>query len=142
MKSALKICKLQTATKAVMWSSVPAQTTRSVSQTPARKGRTTKAAFVGGRAQLLTGLTQDALKTLERAVTSESRSTPGDPFCEPQQVVVYRTKSGGWAATHPRTLNSLWCQMPRITVDTAVQFQFGEQRFRLQILGAASTPAS
>jgi hypothetical protein len=57
---------------------------------------------------------------------------PDDPFCEPRQVRVYRTPKG-WAADHPKTVNGLWVRVPQVVVERAVQFQLGEQRFKLVV---------
>ncbi|MBX9578895.1 MAG: FHA domain-containing protein [Gemmataceae bacterium] len=58
---------------------------------------------------------------------------PDDPFCEPRQCRVYRGPKGGWHAEHPKTLNGLWFRVPQIVVERTVQFQVGEQRFRLRV---------
>jgi pSer/pThr/pTyr-binding forkhead associated (FHA) protein len=55
-----------------------------------------------------------------------------DPFCEPRHVRLYRKPSGAWHAENNRTSNGLWVRMPQITVESMVQFQIGEQRFRLR----------
>jgi len=56
-----------------------------------------------------------------------------DPFCEPWHVRLHRGSKGNWHVEHNKTRNGLWLRMPQITVDTLVQFQIGEQRFRLKI---------
>ena len=56
-----------------------------------------------------------------------------DPFCEPRHARVYRTTKGGWNVEHQKTQNGLWLRMAQITVDKAVQFQVGEQRFSLKV---------
>ena len=40
---------------------------------------------------------------------------------------------GGWHAEHNKTQNGLWLRMSQITVESMVQFQIGEQRFRLKV---------
>jgi hypothetical protein len=55
-----------------------------------------------------------------------------DPFCEPKHARVHR-KLKGWHIEHNKTPNGLWLRMPQITVDSMVQFQIGEQRFRLKV---------
>ena len=57
---------------------------------------------------------------------------PDDPFCEPRQVRVYRT-GNGWLADHPKTVNGLWVRLPQMVAERTVQFQLGEQRFKLVV---------
>lgn len=57
---------------------------------------------------------------------------PNDPFCEARQVRVYRTPKG-WVAEHPKTLNGLWVRLPRVVAERILQFQIGEQRFKLVV---------
>ncbi len=56
-----------------------------------------------------------------------------DPFCESKHARVYRTPRGGWAVDHNKTSNGLWVRMPQIAVESVVQFQIGEQRFKLKV---------
>lgn len=58
---------------------------------------------------------------------------PDDPFCEPRHCRVYRGPGGGWYAEHPKTANGLWYRVPQVVADKTVQFQIGEQRFRLRV---------
>jgi hypothetical protein len=58
---------------------------------------------------------------------------PDDPFCEPRHVRVYRNPNGSWHVEHNKTQNGLWLRMAQITVDSMIQFQIGEQRFRLRV---------
>jgi pSer/pThr/pTyr-binding forkhead associated (FHA) protein len=58
---------------------------------------------------------------------------PHDPFCEPRHVRLYRKPSGAWHAENNKSPNGLWVRMSQITVDAMVQFQIGEQRFRLRV---------
>ena len=58
---------------------------------------------------------------------------PDDPFCEARHVRLYRSPRGHWQAEHNKTLNGLWLRMPQITVESAIQFQVGEQRFKLKV---------
>jgi hypothetical protein len=58
---------------------------------------------------------------------------PDDPFCEPRHVRLYRVPKGGWHAEHNKTQNGLWLRMSQINVESMVQFQVGEQRFRLKV---------
>ena len=57
-----------------------------------------------------------------------------DPFCEPRHVRLHRGAKESWHVQNNKTSNGLWLRMPQITVDSLVQFQIGEQRFRLKIL--------
>ena len=56
-----------------------------------------------------------------------------DPFCEPKHVRLHRTSKGTWGAEHNKTQNGLWLRMVQIAVDSMIQFQVGEQRFRLKV---------
>jgi hypothetical protein len=56
-----------------------------------------------------------------------------DPFCELFHARVHRGSKGNWHVEHNKTQNGLWLRMPQITADSLVQFQIGEQRFRLKI---------
>ena len=58
---------------------------------------------------------------------------PDDPYCEPRHVRLYRSPKGGWHAEHNKTGNGLWLRMSQIAVESKVEFQIGEQRFRLQV---------
>ena len=59
---------------------------------------------------------------------------PDDPFCEPRHARVFFSPRGGWQADHPKTANGLWVRMPQMVVEKgALQFQVGEQRFRLRV---------
>jgi pSer/pThr/pTyr-binding forkhead associated (FHA) protein len=62
-----------------------------------------------------------------------SIARPDDPYCEPRHVRLYRGTKGGWHAEHNKTGNGLWLRMSQITVDSKVEFQIGEQRFRLKV---------
>jgi pSer/pThr/pTyr-binding forkhead associated (FHA) protein len=58
---------------------------------------------------------------------------PDDPFCEPRHVRLFRSPNGGWHAEHNKTQNGLWLRMAQIVADSMIQFQIGEQRFRLKV---------
>jgi hypothetical protein len=58
---------------------------------------------------------------------------PDDPFCEPRHTRIYRTPKGHWFAEHNKSRNGLWLRMPQVSVETSLQFQIGEQRFRLKV---------
>lgn len=96
----------------------------------------------GGRPPTLTELTPGGVGTRVALTRPEywigtdpgcAVCRPGDPFCEPRQCRVYRRPRGGWYADHPKTLNGLWFRVPRIVAERTVQFQIGEQRFRLRV---------
>jgi hypothetical protein len=59
----------------------------------------------------------------------------GDPFCEPRHVRLFHgpKRAGTWYAEHNKTPNGLWLRMSQITVNSMVQFQIGEQWFRLRV---------
>jgi len=57
-----------------------------------------------------------------------------DPFCEPRHARVYCDNRGQWFADHTKSHNGLWLRMPQVKVETSIQFQIGEQRFRLKVL--------
>jgi pSer/pThr/pTyr-binding forkhead associated (FHA) protein len=56
-----------------------------------------------------------------------------DPFCEPRHARVFRGPKGNWHAEHNKTPNGLWLRMSQITVESTLQFQIGEQRFRIKV---------
>jgi pSer/pThr/pTyr-binding forkhead associated (FHA) protein len=58
---------------------------------------------------------------------------PDDPFCESRHARVYRDQEGEWFADHNRSQNGLWLRLPQVTLDKTIQFQIGEQRFRLRV---------
>jgi hypothetical protein len=59
---------------------------------------------------------------------------PDDPFCEPRHVRLFRGTRNHWHAEHSKTQNGLWLRMPQIVAESMIQFQVGEQRFRLKAL--------
>lgn len=60
---------------------------------------------------------------------------PSDPFCEPRHCRVSRDDKGRWQIENNKSLNGLWFRLPQIVADGTVQFQLGEQRFRLRVGG-------
>jgi FHA domain len=58
---------------------------------------------------------------------------PDDRFCEPRHAHVYSTPQGKWFAEHNKSQNGLWLRMPQVKVEKSIQFQIGEQRFRLRV---------
>jgi hypothetical protein len=38
-----------------------------------------------------------------------------------------------WHAEHNKTQNGLWLRMSQIVAESMIQFQVGEQRFRLKV---------
>ncbi len=59
---------------------------------------------------------------------------PDDPFCEPRHVRLFRGTRSNWHAEHSKTQNGLWLRMSQIVAESMIQFQVGEQRFRLKVL--------
>ena len=59
------------------------------------------------------------------------RST--DPFCEPRHARLYRNAKGGWQIEHNKTFNGLWIRVAQVVAERDVQFQIGEQRFKLKV---------
>ncbi|HEY2155069.1 MAG TPA: FHA domain-containing protein, partial [Isosphaeraceae bacterium] len=57
-----------------------------------------------------------------------------DPFCEPRHIRLFRGTRGNWHAEHNKTQNGLWLRMSQIVAESMIQFQVGEQRFRLKVL--------
>jgi pSer/pThr/pTyr-binding forkhead associated (FHA) protein len=58
---------------------------------------------------------------------------PDDPYCDARHVRLYRGSKGNWHAEHNKTQNGLWLRMTQITVESMIQFQVGEQRFKLKV---------
>lgn len=58
---------------------------------------------------------------------------PDDPFCEPRHVRLFRGSRMNWHAEHNKTQNGLWLRMSQIVAESMIQFQVGEQRFRLKV---------
>ncbi|HEX7375718.1 MAG TPA: FHA domain-containing protein [Pirellulales bacterium] len=59
----------------------------------------------------------------------------GDPFCEGRHARLSRDAKGNWQAEQAKTVNGLWFRVPQVVCESAVQFQIGEQRFRLKVGG-------
>lgn len=59
-------------------------------------------------------------------------SRPDDPFCEPRHCRIFRGSKGGWMAEHSKTVNGLWFKVQQVIVESSLQFQIGEQRFRFR----------
>ena len=45
----------------------------------------------------------------------------------------FRGQRGHWHAEHNKTQNGLWLRMSQIVAESMIQFQLGEQRFRLKV---------
>ena len=58
-----------------------------------------------------------------------------DPFCEPRHVRLFRDAKGVWHMEPNKAINGLWFRMPQVVCESIVQFQIGEQRFRLKVGG-------
>lgn len=57
-----------------------------------------------------------------------------DPLVSPRHALLQRDKKGRWHLENARSLNGVWVRVDHIALDTACQFQLGEQRFLLKIL--------
>jgi pSer/pThr/pTyr-binding forkhead associated (FHA) protein len=57
-----------------------------------------------------------------------------DPFVSPRHVRIYRDPKGRWHAENGKTLNGTWLRVDSMALDSACQFQLGEQRFILKVL--------
>ena len=57
-----------------------------------------------------------------------------DPYCDERHARLFRDAKGVWQIENNRSLNGLWLRMPQAAVEPQLQFQLGEQRFRIQIL--------
>jgi pSer/pThr/pTyr-binding forkhead associated (FHA) protein len=57
-----------------------------------------------------------------------------DPFVSPRHARIYRDPKGRWHAENGTTLNGTWLRIDSMALDTACQFQLGEQRFILKVL--------
>jgi pSer/pThr/pTyr-binding forkhead associated (FHA) protein len=57
-----------------------------------------------------------------------------DLYCEPHHARIHSDDGGQWFADHNKARNGLWLRMTQVKVESSIQFQIGEQRFRLKIL--------
>lgn len=60
---------------------------------------------------------------------------PNDPFCESRHARLTRDAKGSWLIEQSKTVNGLWFRVPQVVCESVVQFQIGEQRFRLKLGG-------
>jgi hypothetical protein len=58
---------------------------------------------------------------------------PNDPFCEPRHAHLFRDTHGMWHVENNLSVNGVWVRVPQLVVEATVQFQIGEQRFKLQV---------
>jgi hypothetical protein len=58
---------------------------------------------------------------------------PNDPYCEPRHAKLFRDAQGMWHVENNMSVNGVWLRVPEIVVEGTVQFQIGEQRFKLQV---------
>lgn len=58
-----------------------------------------------------------------------------DPFCEARHARITRDAKGTWQVEQNKTVNGLWFRVPQVVCESVVQFQIGEQRFRLRVGG-------
>jgi hypothetical protein len=56
-----------------------------------------------------------------------------DPCCDAKHARLHRDVKHGWIIENNRSFNGLWFRLPQLVADSSVQFQIGEQRFKLQI---------
>jgi pSer/pThr/pTyr-binding forkhead associated (FHA) protein len=56
-----------------------------------------------------------------------------DPYCEARHARLFRDEKGRWQAENNKSVNGLWFRLPQVVSDSTIQFQIGEQRFKLQI---------
>src|SRR5262249_10934848 len=52
-----------------------------------------------------------------------------DPCVSPKHARLSRDRKGRWRVENNKSRNGLWLRIEQITLDTACQFQLGEQRF-------------
>lgn len=57
-----------------------------------------------------------------------------DPLVSPQHARIYRDAKGRWHVENSKSLNGTWLRIDEMALDTACQFQLGEQRFLLRVL--------
>ncbi|HEX7449098.1 MAG TPA: FHA domain-containing protein [Pirellulales bacterium] len=55
-----------------------------------------------------------------------------DPFCEARHARLTRDAKSSWHVEQCKTVNGLWFRVPQVICESVVQFQIGEQRFRLR----------
>jgi hypothetical protein len=60
---------------------------------------------------------------------------PNDPYCEARHARLSRDAKGNWQVEQAKTVNGLWFRIPQVVCESVVQFQIGEQRFRLRAGG-------
>lgn len=58
-----------------------------------------------------------------------------DPYCEARHARLFRDNKGAWQAEHNKSINGLWFRLPQVVAESTIQFQIGEQRFKLQLGG-------
>lgn len=58
-----------------------------------------------------------------------------DPYCDARHARLTRDAKGGWQVEQNKTVNGLWFRVPQVVCESVVQFQIGEQRFRLRAGG-------
>jgi pSer/pThr/pTyr-binding forkhead associated (FHA) protein len=57
-----------------------------------------------------------------------------DPLVSPQHARIYRDAKDRWHIENTRSLNGIWLRIDRMPLDSACQFQLGEQRFLFKVL--------
>jgi hypothetical protein len=57
-----------------------------------------------------------------------------DPFVSPRHARIFRDPKNRWHVENGTTVNGTWLRIDSMPLDTACQFQLGEQRFILKVL--------
>jgi pSer/pThr/pTyr-binding forkhead associated (FHA) protein len=58
-----------------------------------------------------------------------------DPYCEGRHARIFRDSKGNWQVEQNKSVNGLWFRLPQVYAESTIQFQIGEQRFKLQLGG-------
>jgi hypothetical protein len=58
----------------------------------------------------------------------------GDMLASPRHARLYRDAKGQWHIENNNSLNGLWLRVEEITLGSACQFRFGEQKFLFRVL--------
>jgi pSer/pThr/pTyr-binding forkhead associated (FHA) protein len=58
-----------------------------------------------------------------------------DALVSPRHARMHRDAQGRWVLDNASSLNGTWLRIPKLQLDVTCQFQLGEQRFLLKILG-------
>jgi pSer/pThr/pTyr-binding forkhead associated (FHA) protein len=72
--------------------------------------------------------------TIGRNATTCAVVIANDPLVSPQHARFHRDAKGRWHVENTKSLNGIWLRVDRMPLETACQFQLGEQRFLLRVL--------